>query len=173
LMLTLLMLATANEASAIQDTVKKQDDKKLIRMLLKERKDRFAQYTEHLDDRSGFFGNQTKKDLKEINEVLKEIVRTDNKIIMELDRLLDQRKFETFRSEFETKRAGQELVELQMENKKLMAANDTLLKQLEMHRDAGEARQDSRIIYVFLTYFFGALLVFMFLTRWRKREAKA
>lgn len=167
----LLMLPLC--ASAVQDTART-DDKKVLKMLLKERKDRFSQYTERLDDKSGFFGNQTKKDLKEINEVLKEIVRTDNKIIMELDRLLDERKFETFRSEYETKKAGQELGTLQLQNEKLIAANDTLVKQLEALRGQGPGSSSSKgpVIYVFLSWFFGAILIFMLLLYLRKRERK-
>lgn len=169
-LLILIMLAPGFSARAIQDTVPKpSDDKKVIRMLLQERKDRFAQYTEHLDDRSGFFGNQTKKDLQQINEVLKDIVRTDNKIILELDRLLDQRRFETFRSDYETKRAGQELVELQMQNERLVAANDTLIKQLQVLRGrTSESSGSSNAIYIFFTYFFGAILLFMFLLKRKK-----
>jgi preprotein translocase subunit SecG len=160
----LLFIALLPLCAQAQDSLqKKEDEKKVIRLLLKERKDRFAQYTEHLDDKSGFFGNQTKKDLKQINEVLMDIVRTDNNIIMELDRLLDQKKFENFRSDYETKRAGQELVTLQEQNERLMAANDTLNKQLETVHARGDEQHGSRTIYIFLTYFFGAALVFLLL----------
>lgn len=175
-LLTSVMMILCFEARAVQDTAQKPaDDKKVIRMLLKERKERFAQYTEHIDDRSGFFGNQTKKDLQQINEVLKEIVRTDNKIIMELDRLLDQRRFETFRSHYETKRAGQELVELQMQNEKLISANDTLIKQLQACCEPGSSGStgNSRTIYIFFTYFFGAILLFMLLLKWKRPTAKS
>lgn len=155
-------------ASAVQDT-SATDNKKMLKMLLKERKDRFSQYTEQLDDKSGFFGNQTKKDLKEINEVLKEIVRTDNKIIMELDRLLDERKFESFRSDFETKKAGEELVTLQVQNEKLIAQNDTLVKQVEALRAQGAGEGgNSPVIYMFLAWFFGAILLFMLMIRLKK-----
>lgn len=169
----LFVTAIAPLFAAAQDTIR-QDDKKMLRLLLAERKERFAQYTDHLDDKSGFFGNQTKKDLKEINEVLKDIVRTDNKIIMELERLLDQRKFESFRSEFETKRAGQELVALQEQNEKLLAANDTLVKQLQLAQGTGEyAERGSNPVYVFLTYFFGAILFFLLIIEYKKRRQRA
>lgn len=173
-LLTIVFCFPGFIANAIQDSIQKQeDDKKFIRMLLKERKEKFAQYTEHLDDKSGFFGNQTKRDIKEVNEVLKEIVKTDNKIIMELDRLLDQRKFENFRSEYETKRASQELVQLQMENERLLAANDTLIKQLQVYRGPGaEEGGGGRTIYIFFTYFFGAILLLMLMIRLKKPRAK-
>ena len=173
--LVLLLLPLTSVAT--QDTVQKRvDDKKALKMLLKERRDRFSQYTERIDDKSGFFGNQTKKDLREINEVLKEIVRTDNKIIAELDRLLDERKFESFRSEYETKRAGEDLVMLEQQNRKLMAQNDTLVKQVEAlragGRTAGGGTSNTPVIYVFLTWFFGAILLFILLLRYRKSAAK-
>lgn len=168
----LLLITIPFCASAVQDSVKQKDEKRALRMLLKERKEKFAQYTEHIDDKSGFFGNHSKRDLKEINEVLKDIVRTDNNIITELERLLDQRKFENFRSEYETKRAGEELVALQEQNEKLIAANDTLVKQLAKVQGTGEyADGGSNPIYIFLTYFFGAILLFLFLLQRKKVAA--
>jgi hypothetical protein len=169
-----LLLLIPAHVFATQDSLPKgEDDKKILKLLLKERKDRFSQYTENVDNKSGIFGNQTKKDLKEVNEVLKEIVRTDNKIIMELDRLLDQRKFENFRSEYETKKASQELVTLQQQNEKLIAANDTLQKQLSAVQGTGPGASGSgsSTVYMFLAWFFGAILLFMLLLRWRKGQA--
>jgi hypothetical protein len=169
----LFIIASLSLHAAVQDSVKQKDEKRLLRSLLSERKERFAQYTEHLDDKSGFFGNQTKKDLREINEVLKDIVRTDNTIIIELERLLDQRKFENFRSEYETKRAGHELVTLQEQNEKLIAQNDTLVKQLQMVQGTGQyAERRSNPIYIFCTFFFGAILLFLGLLEYRKRRQR-
>lgn len=60
-----------------------------INQLLKERSDRFGKYDESLTQRSGIFGWQTKKDIKNSNEILREVVLTDNNIFKELKVLMD------------------------------------------------------------------------------------
>ena len=75
-----------------QDTSSVQKER--LRRLLKERKEKFAQYDTALENHSGIFGNQTKKDIKNANAVLEQIVKTDNHIMNELSRLLDYKSFE-------------------------------------------------------------------------------
>src|SRR6185436_7073698 len=62
-----------------------------LQKLLKERKDRFEAYATSADQRSGIFGNKTKKDLEKSREILFQIVKTDNNILTELDRAISHR----------------------------------------------------------------------------------
>lgn len=130
-----------------------EEDKKTLKLLLQERKERFEQYTKDLDNKSGFFGNQTKKDLKNINEVLKEIVRTDNKIILELDAVLDQKRYETKSYEFENKRSGEDLARLEQQNKKYFAAIDTLNKQVAYYKEGGRSTSATPYKWLAITFF--------------------
>lgn len=56
-----------------------------LQNLVAERRTLYTQWKEALDQKSGIFGNQTKADLEEINEVLKQIIRKDNDILEALD----------------------------------------------------------------------------------------
>jgi hypothetical protein len=62
--------------------------------LLKERKERFDIYTKSLENKSGIFGGKTKKDLKQSQLILVEIVRLDNEMISVLNRQIDFKSFE-------------------------------------------------------------------------------
>ena len=62
-----------------------------LKKLLKERKDRFEAYAISADERSGIFGNKTKKDLEKSREILFQIVKTDNTILSELTRVISKR----------------------------------------------------------------------------------
>lgn len=62
-----------------------------LQKLLKERKDRFEAYATSADQRSGIFGNKTRKDLEKSREILFEIVKTDNTIFNELTRVISKR----------------------------------------------------------------------------------
>ncbi len=75
--------------------------KEKLHLLLEKRKDDFGNYLISLESKTGFFGNQTKKDIKRSNEVLENIVRTDNGIFIELKKLLDARTSEKTDGTFE------------------------------------------------------------------------
>ncbi|MCY1535265.1 hypothetical protein D9M68_706600 [compost metagenome] len=60
-----------------------------INILLNERSAKFSRYDQSLAERSGIFGFQTKKDLRNSNEILRQIVLNDNAIFQELKVLLD------------------------------------------------------------------------------------
>jgi len=62
--------------------------------LISERKQLFDAYSESLEKKSGFFGNKTKKDLKNSQEMLVDIVAIDNRIMNALNRTLDYRNYE-------------------------------------------------------------------------------
>lgn len=136
--------------------------------LVKERKARFEEFDKAIETKSGIFGNQTKKDLKAANEVLREIVKTDNRIIFELQRLLDQKSFEktaeTYKESSETRKRESYLQAIDNLNKtkrELEQKNKDLSKQLER----------SSLIHWIL----GILLLvvtFLFLrTRFKKQQA--
>lgn len=60
-----------------------------INALLAERSAKFGQYDESLNTRTGIFGFQTKRDIKNSNEILRQIALNDNAIFKELKVLLD------------------------------------------------------------------------------------
>jgi len=77
------------QAFAQQDTAAYAAQRVKVNSLLQERSAKFGQYDESLTQRSGIFGWQTKKDIKNSNEILRQVVLTDNNIFKELKILMD------------------------------------------------------------------------------------
>ncbi|MBC6110353.1 hypothetical protein ACFOG5_05760 [Pedobacter fastidiosus] len=77
------------QAFAQQDTMAYSSQRVKVNSLLTERSARFGQYDESLNQRTGIFGWQTKKDIKNSNEILRQVVLTDNNIFKELKVLMD------------------------------------------------------------------------------------
>lgn len=65
-----------------------------VNKLLNQRSNRFGQYDASLGKRSGIFGMKTKKDMQASNDILRQVVLTDNDIFSELKILLDYKDFE-------------------------------------------------------------------------------
>lgn len=75
--------------SFAQDTSAYQLQRAKINALLAERSAKFGQYDQSLNTRTGIFGFQTKNDIKNSNEILRQIAITDNEIFTELKVLMD------------------------------------------------------------------------------------
>lgn len=76
------------------DSLAYQLQRKKINDMLEVRKQKFGQYDESLSKHTGIFGLQTKKDIRRSNDILMDIVNTDNDIYRELKILLDYRTFQ-------------------------------------------------------------------------------
>ena len=81
-------------AQANSDSVAYQLQRKKINAMLAERTQKFGQYDKSLKEHTGIFGLQTKNDIRRSNEILMDIVKTDNDIYKELKILLDYRAFQ-------------------------------------------------------------------------------
>lgn len=62
--------------------------------MLAVRAQKFGRYDQSLSQHTGIFGLQTKKDIRRSNEILMDIVKTDNEIYRQLKILLDYRTFQ-------------------------------------------------------------------------------
>lgn len=71
------------------DSLAYQLQRKKVNDLLAKRSITFNQYFQSLELHTGIFGFQTKKDIRRSNEILMEIVKTDNVVFKELKILLD------------------------------------------------------------------------------------
>jgi hypothetical protein len=76
------------------DSLAYQLQRKKINAMLAQRTIKFGQYDESLSKHTGIFGLQTKKDIRSSNEILMDIVKTDNDIYGELKILLEYRTFQ-------------------------------------------------------------------------------
>lgn len=109
-----------------------------INQLLDERSNRFDQYDNSLKKRTGIFGLKTKRDMQFSNDILTQIVLTDNNIFSELKILLDYKDFE--KKEVETQAESVEsyignyqstITRLQKENERLKTEGE----QKDVERD--------------------------------------
>ena len=93
--LSFIIIITAIRCFAINtDSLVYQHQRDKINNMLQVRSEKFSQYTQSLDMHTGIFGLQTKKDIRRSNEILMEIVQTDEAIFKELKILLDYKTFE-------------------------------------------------------------------------------
>ncbi|MDB5118746.1 MAG: hypothetical protein JWQ79_4238 [Mucilaginibacter sp.] len=81
-------------AQATSDSVAYQRQRLKINSMLVVRSQKFGQYDQSLSKHTGIFGFQTKKDIRRSNDILMDIVKTDNEIYKELKILLDYRAFQ-------------------------------------------------------------------------------
>jgi hypothetical protein len=137
------------------------NDRKDLQQLLDERKAKFDSYTSSLDKRSGIFGNKTKKDIQASNEVLINIVQTDNRIISTLYRVIDLRNLETSNTKFDVLKQNQNY-------DNLLNATDTLSKQVSVLSDTNKALKSKTLKFQTLFYVALALLIFMLFRNWKK-----
>jgi len=81
-------------AQAGSDSAAYQAQRIKINGMLGVRKQKFGQYDQSLSQHTGIFGLQTKKDIRHSNDILMDIVKTDNDIFAQLKILLDYKTFE-------------------------------------------------------------------------------
>lgn len=133
LLLRLSLIFLSFNASAIQtDTSAYQTQRLKVNALLNERSAKFGQYDQSLDKKTGIFGFQTKDDIKNSNEILRQIVLNDNNIFKELKILMDYKDQEVKKAKDEASttegRAQNYMVtikNLQTQNQKLQEQIDT------------------------------------------------
>lgn len=88
------LLLSGAYAQANSDSIAYQAQRKKINNMLEQRKQKFGQYTQSLSQHTGIFGLQTKKDIRRSNDILMDIVKTDEDIFVQTKILLDYRAFQ-------------------------------------------------------------------------------
>jgi len=95
LLIVLFLLFTANTFAQVNtDSLAYQLQRKKINAMLDMRHQKFGEYDQSLAQHTGIFGFQTKKDIRRSNDILMDIVKTDNDIFQQLKILLDYRTFQ-------------------------------------------------------------------------------
>ena len=84
----------AQSTSISADSIAYLLQRKKINNMLAVRKLKFGIYSESLNQHTGIFGLQTKSDIRRSNDILMDIVRTDDSIYKELKILLAYRAFQ-------------------------------------------------------------------------------
>ena len=82
------------KAQVTSDSLAYQAQRKKINSMLDDRKQKFGQYSQSLSMHTGIFGLQTKKDIRRSNDILMDIVKTDEDIFVQTKILLEYRTFQ-------------------------------------------------------------------------------
>lgn len=90
----LCFLFSAAFAQPNSDSLAYQQQRAKINSMLAIRSQKFGQYDKSLGEHTGIFGLQTKKDIRRSNDILMDIVKTDNDIYKQLKILLEYRAFQ-------------------------------------------------------------------------------
>ncbi len=149
------------------DSLAYQLQRKKINAMLAQRAQKFGQYDQSLSMHTGIFGLQTKKDIRRSNDILMNIVKTDNDIYRELKILLEYRTFQQTQVQSHSKEAEQSNLGFMNTINKLRAQIDTLKADAEQQQ---QQQEETRNIFVIvLILMFASIL--LLLTRKNKRKA--
>jgi len=129
-----------------------------INSLLSERSMKFGQYDESLNARTGIFGFQTKRDIKNSNEILRQIVLNDNTIFKELKVLLDYKDLEVQQVQSSATVTSDRVESYKVAIKKLQDQNDVLRKQLAMY----EKTDRSPLLFILCLLVIAVVGVYLF-----------
>ncbi|MBW4891514.1 hypothetical protein KXQ82_17435 [Mucilaginibacter sp. HMF5004] len=169
LLICLFLLAPLTSVFAVSntDSLVYQLQRKKINGLLEERSRKFGQYTQSLDQHTGIFGWQTKKDIKRSGEILMDIVQTDNNIFKELKILFDYKNVQQTQVQQQSHESESQLAGYMLTINKLRQQNEILVKQQNDQESALKGRQTTLYIIIVLLVFTS---VFMFTKRNRIRK---
>lgn len=121
-----------------QDTSAYEIQRAKINALLAERSNKFGQYDESLNARTGIFGFQTKRDIKNSNEILRQIALNDNEIFRELKVLLDYKDIQYQQVQTSANTTSERILSYRKAIKDLQENNASLtanVKQLDKSKD--------------------------------------
>lgn len=120
LSLTIPVVAAQTDTSAYQTQRLK------INALLAERSMKFGQYDLSLSARTGIFGLQTKNDLKNSNEILRQIILDDNNVFRELKILMNYKDQEVQQVQSNASATHKRIEGYMLAIRKLQDQNDQL-----------------------------------------------
>ncbi|WP_379091777.1 hypothetical protein [Pedobacter sp. UC225_65] len=170
--LFLLICSTSFLFDAVaQDTSAYEAQRLKINTLLAERSTKFGQYDESLNTKTGIFGFQTKRDIRNSNEILRQIALNDNDIFKELKVLLDFKDLQVQQAKSTSSTSTESIQNYRRTIKTLQDQNQNFSKnidQIEKSRD---------LAYLFMTLFLigCVVLTYLFITKSKalKRYEKA
>ncbi len=110
------------------DTTAYQAQRLKVNSLLAQRSAKFGQYDQSLTQHTGIFGFQSKQDVKNSNEILRQIVINDNNIFKELKILLDYKDMIVQQVKRDASNSNSRLQNHQATIRKLQEENERLQK---------------------------------------------
>jgi len=145
------------------DTTAYQAQRLKVNALLAQRSAKFGQYDQSLTQHTGIFGFQSKQDVKNSNEILRQIVINDNNIFKELKILMDYKELIVQQVKRDASSSNSRLQNYQATIRKLQEENERLQK-------AQQGIRLQRTLAVSASIVFLVILVVMFIQRTRNHR---
>ncbi|MES2113397.1 MAG: hypothetical protein V4577_31885 [Bacteroidota bacterium] len=164
LLLSTLVTITAS-AQFKSDSIAYQQQRKKINAMLAERTKKFGLYDESLSKHTGIFGMQTKKDIRRSNDILMDIVKTDNDIYKELKNLLEFRTFQQRQVQTKSKEAESSNLGYMTTINTLRSQNDAL-----RHRAVKEEAEHEKTRNTLVLIIIGICVVIILWALFRPRK---
>lgn len=130
------------------DSLTYQLQREKINNMLDARKKKFGQYDQSLRMHTGIFGLQTKKDIRRSNDILMDIVKTDDDLFREIKILMDYRIFQQ-------QQVQSKSVETENVNLGFMNTINRLRQQIDQSKQDAQKEKDHQgnIIRTFIILF--------------------
>jgi len=141
-----------------QDTSAYEIQRAKINALLTERSNKFGQYDASLNARTGIFGFQTKRDIRNSNEILRQIALNDNDIFKELKILLDYKDLQVEQVKTAVNTNSESILNYRRTIKGLQDQNEELGNNLEK----AESASSTAHIFMFI-FLIGSIVLAYFL----------
>lgn len=126
LIFTLFTVPVTAALAQSADTSAYQIQRLKVNALLSARSKKFGQYDQSLNQRTGIFGFQTKQDIKNSNEILRQLVLNDNNIFKELKILMDYKEQEVQQVQRNAESTNSRIQNYMQSIKKLQDENERL-----------------------------------------------
>jgi hypothetical protein len=163
----LFFIAEGVFAQNNSDSVAYQLERTKINAMLTQRAQKFGQYDQSLTMHTGIFGFQTKKDIRNSNAILMNIVKTDDDIYKEIKILLDFRTFQQSQVQTKAKETEDNTVGYMNAINKLRTQIDLLKAEADKQQRQAEKNTQRFIVSLVLAL----VAILLLATRRRKRPA--
>ncbi len=141
-----------------QDTSAYELQRAKINALLAERSTKFGQYDKSLTTKTGIFGFQTKKDIRNSNEILRQIVLNDNEIFTQLKVLMDYKDLQAEQVRTVAITNSENIVNYRKTIKSLQDQNQILIQ----NQESVEKSRDLANLLIFFILTGCGILVYFF-----------
>jgi hypothetical protein len=158
-----LLFAVVSYSTIAQDTSAYEIQRSKVNTLLAERSAKFGQYDQSLNAKTGIFGFQTKRDIQNSNEILRQIALTDNDIFKELKILLDYKDLQVQQVQTAVSYNTENLLNYRRTIKQLQDQNQVL------SNEAKQLEHESVFLYLLIIIFVMASATFGYFL-WKRNQ---
>lgn len=163
----LCFLCTCASAQFKADSIAYQRQRAKINAMLASRSRKFGQYDQSLSQHTGIFGLQTKKDIRRSNDILMDIVKTDNDIYRELKILLDYRAFQQSEAQDRSKETEQTATESMYTISRLQ---DQIVKLKKQNDDYAKLIDKESLNFKIIVFILVIIILFLLRNQIRRKE---